>query len=167
MRDEPSDAARGTAAQWLSAPDRESAWRWAEAARTARQAADDLHRLRGELTGHWRGGRGRDDADEVLRHLAHRMEDAYAAYRLVAEALAVWDRELDHARLTIMEALDEARRLGLTATGEGTVTAAGDAPMAVRAAARRLTAAVSEALAHADAARARATDTIATLPPPR
>ncbi|SCG38318.1 hypothetical protein [Micromonospora inositola] len=150
----------------LAGSDRQPASDWADTARVARAAADDLHRVRRELPEHWRAGRGRDDADETLRRVAQRLEAAAEAYRLVAEALAARDRELTRARAVITETLVEARRVGLVVTPEGAVTAAGSAPMAVRALARRLSAVVAEAVADAAAARARAADLLDALPSP-
>ncbi|MGS2616595.1 hypothetical protein ACVCAH_19015 [Micromonospora sp. LZ34] len=143
----------------------DAADRWADAARAAGQAADELHRVHRDLPEHWRTGVGLDNVNETLRRLVRRLEEAHDTYRAVAEALAVRDREVARAGQLISRTVAEAHQLGLVVTPDGEVVppAAGAAPMAVRALARRLSATLAEAMAHADAARARTADVLASL----
>ncbi|MCX4474222.1 hypothetical protein C5N14_04510 [Micromonospora sp. MW-13] len=143
--------------------------RWWEAARTARAAAEELSQVQRALPEHWRAGEGRDECDERLRRLVHRLEEAHETYRIVAEALAARADGWTLARRTVREAVAQAHRAGLVVAPDGTVTSPTTAvpTMAVRALARRLSATVVTALARLDAVESRAADLIATVSPPR
>ncbi|MET8283254.1 hypothetical protein [Micromonospora sp. NPDC005174] len=144
--------------------------RWSQAAQALGEAADELRRLHRLLAGHWRAGSAQQDTDEVLRRLARHLDDAHDAYARIAGAVTARDDDLSRARRLALAAAADARLAGLVVTPQGEVVPASDAattaPMAVRAAASRLTARIADATDQAAAAERRASEEYADIPAP-
>ncbi|KAB1923893.1 hypothetical protein AB0J94_30010 [Micromonospora noduli] len=167
MTEEPVSYKRLVADPSGSGPD-PSEW-WVQLARTARDSAAELGRLHRLLDGHWRAGRNRDQVDELLRRLTHRLNEAQDACAAIAALLANRSHELAQARELVLRVTDEARLVRLVVTPEGEVerpSGSGPMPLAVRAVAQRLTAQIAGALAEAAAAQRRVTEEMAVLSPP-
>ncbi|MEU5902960.1 hypothetical protein [Micromonospora sp. NPDC047527] len=139
---------------------------WAQAARTARDSAEELGRLHRLLDAHWRSGRDRDQVDDLLRRLTRRLDEAQDAYTVIAATLANRGQELARARELVRQATAEAHLTGLLVMPAGDVVPPEPAPLAVQAVAHRLAARIAAAVEDAAATRRRAAEEVAALPPP-